>query len=197
MRGQSRKEVLDCPAEGFEVVEKGGAIVTQVSIKQPKQLICNFKAPSLKEYDEWQEFKRYVKSQGLDICRVTIGLTKAFMAGVKGSAAVNGKGQIVNIQMNNQFLYQVQKPRREPYSLDCVKSQFRRTFSSVLFEAYVLHKAREMRREFSFRDFLELEQPAFHRIVRRLRRKGKIMANPQITKPRFYFLTENLANYQR
>ena len=171
--------------------------MTRAFIKQPNQLICNFKAPSLKEYNEWQELKRYVKSQGLDICRVTISLTSAFIAGVKGSAAVRGQGQMVNIQMNNQFLYQVQKPRREPYSLDCVKSQFRRTFSSVLFEAYVLHKAREMRREFSFRDFLELEQPAFHRIVRRLKRKGKIMANPQRTKPRFYFLTENLADYQR
>jgi hypothetical protein len=79
--------------------------------------------------------------------------------------------------------------------LDCVKSQFRRTFCSVLFEAYVLHKAMEIRREFSLRDFLELEKPAFHRIVRRLRRKGKIMANPQITKPRFYFLTENMRDY--
>jgi hypothetical protein len=53
----------------------------------------------------------------------------------------------------------------------------------------------EIRREFSLRDFLELEKPAFHRIVRRLRRKGKIMANPQITKPRFYFLTENMRDY--
>jgi hypothetical protein len=166
-------------------------------MKQPKQLICNFKAPTLKEYNEWQEFKRYVKNQGLDICRVTIGLTNAFMAGAKGSIAVRGQAQTVNIQMNNQFLYQVQKPRREPYSLDCVKSQFRRTFSSVLFDAYVLYKAKEIRREFSFRDFLELEQPAFHLIVRRLKRKGKIMANPQRTKPRFYILTENLSDCQR
>ena len=170
--------------------------MTEGSGKQPKLLICNFKAPSLKEYQEWQEYKRYVKRQGLDICRVTISLTVAFMAGVKGSAAVQAQGHTVNIQMNNQFLYQVQKPRRKPYSLDCVKSQFRRTVSSILFEAYVLHKARQIRQEFSFRDFLELEQADFHRIVRRLRRKGKIMANPQRTKPRFYFLTENLADYQ-
>ena len=39
--------------------------MTRAFIKQPNQLICNFKAPSLKEYNEWQEFKRYVKSQGL------------------------------------------------------------------------------------------------------------------------------------
>jgi len=103
----------------------------------------------------------------------------------------------VNIQMNNQFLYQVSKPRREPYALDCVKSEFRRTFSSVLFEAYVLLKAGELGREFCFRDFLELEQPTFHRIVGRLRRKDRIVANPQRTKPQFYFLAEKLSGYRR
>jgi hypothetical protein len=159
--------------------------------------VCNFRAPSLKEYEQWQEFKLYVKNQGLDICRVTIGLANAFMAGLGGSASVHGQAQMINIQMNNQFLYQVPKPRREPYTLDYVFSSFRRTFSSVLFEAYVLHKAREMGREFCFRDFLELEKPAFHRIVLRLRRKGKLLANPQRTKPRFYFLPEKLADYQQ
>jgi uncharacterized protein YceH (UPF0502 family) len=158
-------------------------------------LICNFRAPSLKEYSEWQKYKAYIKNQGLDICRVTIGLTNAFMAGIEGAEQVNGKEQNVSITMNNQFLYQVQKPRREPYSLNCVKSEFRRTFSSILFEAYVLDKAKEINREFSYRDFLELDQGAFHRIVRRLKRKGKLMANPQRTVPRFYILAERLADY--
>jgi hypothetical protein len=160
--------------------------------EQPRQLVCNFRAPSLKEYGEWQEFKRYIKSQGLDICRVTIGLANAFMAGAKGSSAVQNQSMTVNIQMNNQFLYQVHKPRREPYSLDCVKSEFRRTIGSVLFEAYVLNKARELTREFSYRDFLELRHDAFRRIILRLKRKGKIMANPQRTVPRFYFLAERI-----
>jgi len=121
-----------------------------------------------------------------------MGLANAFMAGAKGSASVQGQVQTVNIQMNNQFLYQVPKPRREPYTLDCVKSEFRKTISSVLFEAYVLNKARELTREFSYRDFLELKHDAFRRTVLRLRRKGKIVANPQRTVPRFYFLVERM-----
>lgn len=162
------------------------------SLQSPKNLICNFRAPSLKEWMEWQEYKQYVKDQGLDVCRVTVGLTSAFMSGIKGASEARGKEQVVNIQMNNQFLYQVGKPRREPYSLSCVKSEFRRTFSSILFEAYVLEKARGINREFCFRDFLELKHDAFRRIVMRLKRKGKIVANPERTVPRFYYLTERL-----
>lgn len=111
-----------------------------VSLQKPKSLLCNFREPSMKEYAEWQKYKAYIKDQGLDICRVTIGLTNAFMAGVEGAEQVQGSEQNVHITMNNQFLYQVSKPRREPYSLDCVKSEFRRTISSSMAEAYVLEK---------------------------------------------------------
>lgn len=162
------------------------------SFEQSKNLICNFRAPSQKEYDEWQEFKEYVKDQGLDVCRVTIGLTNAFMAGVKGANQVKGQEQTVNIQMSNQFLYQVSKPRRIPYDLSCVREEYQRTFSSVLFEAYVLHKARGLGMEFSYRDFLELKHGAFRRIALRLKRKGLIVANPLRTIPRFYYLAESL-----
>jgi hypothetical protein len=117
------------------------------------------------------------------------------MKGIEGAAQVRTGQQVVNIQQNNVFQYQVQKPRREPYSLDCVKPEFRRTFSSILFEAYVLNKAREINREFSFRDFLELKHDAFRRIVLRLKRKGKIITNPQRTVPRFYILSERLSEH--
>lgn len=164
-------------------------------VLQSKNLICNFRAPSLKEYNEWKSYVAYVKDQGLDVCRVTIGLANAFMAGTDGATKALGKSQNVQIQMNNNFLYQVQKPRREPHSLNSIKSEYRRTFSSILFEAYVMDKARSLNREFSFRDFLEMKRQSFHRIVRRLKRKGRVMANPQRTIPRFYFLTEKLNQY--
>ncbi len=105
------------------------------------------------------------------------------MKGVEGAAQVRNVGQVVNIQQINNFQYQVQKPRREPYSLECVKAEYQRTFSSVLFEAYVLNKAREITREFSYRDFLELKHDAFRRIVLRLKQKGKVIANPQTNPP--------------
>jgi hypothetical protein len=114
---------------------------------------------------------------------------------VKGVVQLQLPQQVINLQQNNVFTYQVMKPRREPFSLSCVKPEFRRTFSSILFEAYVLQKARDLNREFSFRDFLELEHDAFRRIVRRLRRKGKVVANPMRTCPRFFILTERLGDY--
>jgi hypothetical protein len=164
----------------------------QLTQKKP-DLICNFRAPSIKEYDDWQQYKAYVKNQGLDVCRVTISLTNAFMAGIKGSAQVMGHEQNVQIQMNNQFLYQVNQPKREPFSLNCVKPEFRRTFSSILFEAYVLDKARrKLKGEFSFRDFLELDHHSFRRIIVRLKKKGLVIANPLRTLPRFYILTEQV-----
>lgn len=128
----------------------------------------------------------------MDVCHLTLSLTDSFMKGVDGAAQVRNGGQVVNIQQNNVFQYQVQKPRREPFSLDCVKKEYQRTFSSIVFEAYILNKAREMTREFSYRDFLELKHDAFRRIVLRLKRKGKIVANPHRTHPRFYFLAERI-----
>ena len=165
-----------------------------VQEKKP-DYICNFRAPNLQMYTEWQNYKAYVKDQGLDVCRVTIGLTNAFMAGTAGASKVLGQSQNVQIQMNNQFLYQVEKPRREPFSLGCIKPEFRRTFSSILYEAFVLERARRISDEFSFRDFLEMDDRAFHRIVRRLIRKGEVVANPRRSVPRTYILAERLGKY--
>ncbi len=169
----------------------------QAQVPRSKNLICNFRAPNEMEFMRWKAYVQWAKDNGMDVCHLTLSLTDSFMKGIEGSASVQTGKQVVNIQQNNVFQYQVQKPRREPCSLDYVKSEFRRTFSSILFDAYVLHKARRIRREFSYRDFLELEQPAFHRIVRRLRRKGEIKANPMRTSPRFYYLAEKTLYYER
>ena len=117
------------------------------------------------------------------------------MKGMEGAAQIRTGKQVINIQQNNVFQYQVSKPRREPYDLSCVRREFQKTISSSLFEAYVLNKARDLTREFSYRDFLELKHDAFRRIILRLRRKGKIVANPQRTVPRFYFLAEQISDY--
>jgi hypothetical protein len=158
----------------------------------PKNFICNFRAPNLEEFLRWKAFVAWAKENGRDVCHLTLSLTDAFMKGVEGAAQVRNASQIVNIQQVNTFQYQVQKPRREPYSLECVKAEYQRTFNSALFEAYVLNKAREITREFSYRDFLELKHDAFRRIVLRLKQKGKVIANPQSTHPQFYFLTERI-----
>ncbi len=167
----------------------------KASIPQTKNLICNFRAPNMEEFQRWKAYVQWAKNNGMDVCHLTLSLTDAFMRGVEGASQVRNGGQVVNIQQNNVFQYRVSKPRREPYELSCVRSEFKKTISSVLFEAYVLNKAREMTREFSYRDFLELKHDAFRRIVLRLRRKGKIVANPQRTMPRFYILAERIGEY--
>ena len=158
-----------------------------------KQLICNFKAPDIKHFLEWKSYVKFVKDQGLDVCRVTIGLTNAFMTGSR--LELPTQKQSVSIDMKNSFNYQVVKPRRTPYSLDCVKPEFRKTFSSILFEAYVLQKAENIKSSFCFRDFLELKHGSFRRIIVRLKRKGLIFAHPIRTNPRFYILAKNLKKY--
>ena len=122
-------------------------------------------------------------------------LDRCFYEGNGCCCGSSQRGAGRNIQQNNVFQYQVSKPRLEPYDLSCVRKEFQRTISSVLFDAYVLNKARELTREFSYRDFLELKHDAFRRIVLRLRRKGKIVANPQRTLPRFYFLADRVDEY--
>jgi hypothetical protein len=164
----------------------------KASVSQHKNLICNFRAPNKEEFLRWKVYVQWAKDNGMDVCHLTLSLTDSFMKGMEASTQFCHARQVVNIQQNNVFQYQVSKPRREPYDLSCVRSEFQRTISSVLFEGYVLNKARELTREFSYRDFLELRHDAFRRIVLRLRRKGKVVANPQRTVPRFYFLTERI-----
>ena len=166
-----------------------------VSDVQPKNLICNFRAPNLRKYQRWKEYVQWAKDNGMDVCHVTLSLIDAFMKGTEEAAQVRTGKQVINIQQTNVFQYQVSKSRREPYDLSCIKKEYQRTFSSLLLEAYVLNKARELTREFSYRDFLELKHDAFRRIILRLKLNGKIVANPQRTVPRFYFLAERVNEY--
>lgn len=168
--------------------------------RKPKNLICNFRAPNLEEYQKHQRFSEVVQEDGLDVCRVLLGFEDSWLAARHGTNEIvklQGMDKVINIQQNNVFQYQVTHPHREPYSLDCVKPEFRRTFSSLLFEAYVLNKARQIKGGFSFRDFLELKYESFRRIIVRLRRKRLIMANPERTIPRFYFLAEQIEEYAK
>lgn len=174
---------------------------------QPKNLICNFRAPDVEHYELWQHFKEWCKDNGLDICRVTLDNVAAFMKSVEGFSGLKGvsnpkqlttaKGQVIIIQQQNSFVYSVEKPRREPIFMNWAKPKFARTISSIAAEAYVMEKARHLNRSFSYRDFLELEHNSFRKIVLRLKKKGKIIALPQRTNPRYYVLAERLKNYQR
>lgn len=113
----------------------------------------------------------------------------------KGSTTLATGTQIYNINQQNTFAYEPGKPRRQPLSLNCAKRQYSRTISSSAAEAYVMEKARDFNRSFSFRDFLELRHDSFRKIVSRLKKKGKIIPLPQRTNPRFFILAERLPDY--
>ena len=170
---------------------------------QPKNLICNFRAPDVEHYEVWQRFKKWCKDNGLDVCNVALDQIQAFMKAVDSSSPgvsspkplVTTKGQVIIIQQQNSFVYSVDKPRREPIFASCAKPAFARTISGLASEAYVMEKARDLKGSFSMRDFLEIEHDSFRKIVLRLRKKGKIVALPLRTNPRMFVLTERLAEY--
>ena len=115
----------------------------------------------------------------------------------RGSGNFRQIGATVNLTQHNTINYQVQRPRQEPFTLTCVKSEFRRTFASILFEYYVLFKATKLGREFSYLDFLELKHDPFRRIIMRLKRKGEILTSPIRTVPQYYYLAASLQDRPR
>jgi len=168
----------------------------QETKQDKKRYTCSFKAPDLQHKQAWDQFVAEVKDDGLDVCRVTIAFCQAYSqarAGLKEAVLLRvGVDKVIHIEQHNEFFYMVQKPRRQPYTLSCVKPQFQRHITSSLFEAYVENKARRLSGEFTYRDFLELKYDAFRRIVRRLRRKGIVVVNPVRSIPQLYFLAEKL-----
>jgi hypothetical protein len=74
-----------------------------VSVVQPKNLICNFRAPTLEQYQLWKAYVQWAKDNGQDVCHLTLSLIDSFMKGVEGAAQVRNGKQVVNIQQNNVF----------------------------------------------------------------------------------------------
>jgi len=107
----------------------------------------------MRHYQRWKEYVQWAKDNGMDVCHITLSLVDAFMKGTEGAAEVRNGKQVINIQQTNVFQYQVGKPRREPYDLSCVKKEYQRTFSSLLLEAYILHKASDLNVNLAIRTF--------------------------------------------
>jgi len=130
----------------------------------------------------WSRFKEGCAERGVSICHVLEALMEAWLEGQKATATVI-KPVVINLTMQHV----VQRPRRvQTRASDCAKPEFKRTVGVRMREAYVLSKAWEMGREFSYYDFLELKHDSFRKIVGSLRRRGRITANPIRTNPRFY-----------
>lgn len=173
--------------------------MTRAAVSSPRpNYICNFRAPDLEHYQIWLNFKEAARDRGLDICYLTLTLCQAWLKGVEGATAtyqIATPTQVINLQQQNTFVYSVQKPRRESPELICSRKEYSRTITSRAFQAYVMEKARDLQRSFSFRDFPELGHGLFRKCVLRLKKRGKVLPLQPRSNPRFYVLREWLADY--
>jgi hypothetical protein len=45
---------------------------------QPKNFICNFRAPNLQQYQRWKAYVQWAKDNGTDVYHLTLSLIDAF-----------------------------------------------------------------------------------------------------------------------
>src|SRR3972149_6374053 len=121
-----------------------------------KNYICNIRAPDQEWYQVWLDLKEETKSLGLDNCFVALTLFKAWVKARKDTISVskiNTASQIILIYQTNAFNYNVEKPMRERFQLDCSANLPKCTICSKAFQAYITATARERERYRSFNAF--------------------------------------------
>jgi hypothetical protein len=171
-------------------------------IKKPaksrrKNFLCNFRAPNKEQHNLWLKFKKETRKRGLTNCYVVLSLCNAWMTALEGSGEINKIGtatQIINIQMQNSFVYNTQKRRRIPPTF-CTKQGNSRTITRRAWQAYILEEARELDRSFSFLDFPEIDHNYFRKHILELKNRNKILPLVPRSNPRFYILKEWLPRY--
>ena len=150
-----------------------------------------FRPSTIEAYHEALRFKWKAIDKGTDICYLYSVLAQAWNVSQDGLETKNTKNHlganIINLQMNNQFNYMPQVPRREP--LNITNHSISGTVISRALEAYVLLKALYMPHTFCLKDFSELSSNLFKKIIQRLKHKGLIEPMEPRTNPRFYRLT--------
>lgn len=171
---------------------------TKLEAPRRKNLICNFRAPNQDLFESWKHYVAWCQDHGRDVCHLTLSIVNAFMKGVDEAAAVSitSPDQVINLEMNNVFTYEVKRPRRVPCDISMIKKEHRRTFTSLVFESWIKMKCHTLGREISYLDFLEMDRAAFHRIMRKLLGKGEMIKNPIRTVPQYYFLPELIELYR-
>jgi hypothetical protein len=154
---------------------------------------CNFRAPGKEWFLIWLEMKEATKARGLDICFVVLSLCRAWLEALKkgqSGCRIELDSHIVFIHQSNMFNYNVQKPRRERYLRDCSKNLQKCTICSRAFQAYIMEKARDLDRAFSFMDFTEINHDLFRKLILEPKKRQKIVALEPRTNPQFYILHE-------
>jgi len=166
--------------------------------QQRQNLFCNFRAPNQEWHQVWLDLKEETKSQGLDICYVVLSLCRTWLKAqkeVQATCQIKTNSQVITIYQTNTFNYNVQKPRRERFQIDCSKNKPKCTLCSRAFQAYITEKARELDMSFSFKDFPEINHDLFRKLILELKKRRKILALKPRTNQRLYILTEWRSRY--
>jgi hypothetical protein len=163
-----------------------------------KNRICNFRAPNDEWFKVWLDFEELTKNIGLDVCFVVLsvckGLLTAFAKGNDVSNISPGR-QLIFVCQKNDFNYNVAKPRRERFLMDCSRILPKCTICSMAFQAYIIEKARDLDRSFSFKDFPEINHELFRKLILLLKKSGKVHPLNSRTNPRFFILKEWIDRY--
>lgn len=173
----------------------------QKLMENPKNYLCNFRAPDFEHWQLWEGFKLECQQKGLDICHVVLSLCESWLNASQGikqnESQITAANQIVNLQQTNLFNYNVGKPRREPEIPNrMTKWLSQKHLRSIFIDCYVLQTLREINESASYLGFPLLNPTSFHRSVKRLIKKGKIMALEPRTCPRVYILPEWKPRYE-
>jgi hypothetical protein len=152
--------------------------------------VQGFRPSTVEAYREALRFKWKAADQGTDVCFLYSVLAQSFNAAQDGLEKIPEArlgANIYQLQMNNQFNYMPQVPRREPLNIS--NQGISGTIISRAFEAYILLAALRMPHSFCLKDFPELGSNCFKKAILRLKRKGLIEPIEPRTNPRFYRLT--------
>ena len=162
-------------------------------VEKRENYICNIRAPDKEWFQVWLDFKEETRNLGLDNCFIALTLFKAWLKARKNTFSVsqiNTASQIILIYQTNAFNYNVGKPRRERFQLNCSQNLSKCAICSKAFQAYIIEKARELNISFSFKDYPEINHDLFRKLILELKKAGKILPLKSRTNPRFFILTE-------
>jgi hypothetical protein len=159
--------------------------------------ILGIRAASREEHQALLRLKWWCEDNGTSTCSTIILLTESL---IKADDAVRplktGGPMIVNIQQQNTFIHQTERPRRLAdlnSTMDSIsKGGLSGTTTRIALESLVLLKAMQMPYSFCFRDFPELSPNCFRKVILRLNQRGFVAPVEPRTCPRFYRLTPKL-----
>jgi hypothetical protein len=178
--------------------------------KQEQNLLCNFRAQTIEDFNSWEWYKEDCKKRGLTICRPIIALIRSYKKFVEGLESakserpelINAFPVLVQLKQQNTFVWTVEKPRRMPNmkSLSKYTKNTLGTTTTGYVDSYILEKARYLwrkgQRTWCFLDFRELKHSTFRKAIMRLKEADEIEPIEPRSCPRFYSIKHPLGTLE-